>query len=119
MRALAVAALLFAASSLAAEPGFPFPDNLDPSACGIPTAWGKSDPAWLDGHYAGKLTEPEVRLWDSHARKRVVGRAKTGTKVRVKLFQPNPTLNYYLVATLEGPRLEGWVPAPYLRLKPR
>lgn len=98
-------------------PELPFPDNPDPSLCGIPTPWNRSDPAWLDGHYRGKLVQPVVLLYDSHARNRVVGKAKTGTPVKVLLFQANPKLNYYLVRTLTKPLQEGWVPEPFLRLK--
>lgn len=113
-----LALVLTASLAWASSPdAFPFPDNPDASACGIPTAWGKSDPVRLDGHYQGKLVEPVVRLWDSHYRKQVVGRVASGTKVRIKLLQTNPVLNYYLVETVAGKHQEGWVPAPFVRLK--
>lgn len=99
-------------------PKLPFPDNPDLSQCGIPTPWGGKDPAWLDGHYRGKLIQPVVFLYDSHARNRVVDRAKSGTQVRIILFQANPKLNYYFVRTIGlEPVQEGWVPAPFVRLK--
>jgi hypothetical protein len=99
-------------------PQLPFPDNLDPSLCGIPIRWGSDAPAWLDGHYQGKLIEPEVYLYESHARQRVVGRVKSGTSVKILLFQANPKLDYYLVQTQGlAKNLEGWVPGPFVRLK--
>lgn len=100
-------------------PKLPFPDNPDPSLCGIPTPWGNNDPAWLDGHYQGKLVEPVVHLYESHARQKIVGKVKSGTQVKIVLFQANPKLNYYLVRT-EGliKNIEGWVPGPFVRLKP-
>lgn len=106
------------ASDNLAIPHLPFPDNPDPDACGIPTPWGSSEPAWLDGHYQGELVEPIVHLYDSHLRREIIGRAPSGIEVEVILFQDNPTLNYYLVRTvgLEPPQ-EGWVPAPFLQLE--
>ena len=100
-------------------PALPFPDNPDPDACGIPREWGQDDPAWLSGHYDGELVQPTVFLYDSHLRKSVVGKAPTGTKVEVVLFQSNPVLNYYMVRTIdeENPE-EGWVPAPFLSFEP-
>ncbi|NJK43859.1 MAG: SH3 domain-containing protein [Pleurocapsa sp. SU_196_0] len=96
----------------------PFPDNPDLSACGIPTPWGLSSPAWLDGNYQGKLWEPRVFLYDSHARHKVVGSAPSGSRVQILLHQSNPVLDFYLVRTLNtGQVQEGWVPAPFLRLK--
>lgn len=111
--------LIFLSGVLAQPiPKLPFPDNPDPTLCGIPTAWNRPEPGWLDGHYGGKLVEPTVFLYDSHNRNRITGKALSGTKVKVLLFQANPKLNYYLVRTLSEPRQEGWVPAPFLRLKP-
>jgi hypothetical protein len=105
-------------SSTADVPTLPFPDNPDLSACGIPTAWGSNDPATLDGHYQGKLWQPRVFLYDSHARQKVVGSAPTGSRVKILLYQANPVLGFYLVRTLNTKTVqEGWVPAPFLRLK--
>jgi hypothetical protein len=99
-------------------PRLPFPDNPDLSACGIPTPWGMSSPAWLDGHYGGKLWEPRVFLYDSHVRHAVVGSAPSGSRVQILLHQSNPVLDFYLVRTVNtGQVQEGWVPAPFLRLK--
>jgi hypothetical protein len=36
-------------------PELPFPDNPDPSQCGIPIQWGAEEPAWLSGIYDGEL----------------------------------------------------------------
>jgi hypothetical protein len=98
-------------------PDLPFPDNPDPDACGIPQLRG-GEPAWLNGHYEGKLVQPVVFLYDSHVRREVTGRAPTGTKVKVILFQDNPTLNFYFVRTEGEDPQEGWVPAPFLRFEP-
>lgn len=99
-------------------PALPFPDNPDPSLCGIPTPWGREEIVRLDGHYQGRLVEPLVYIYESHARQKVVGRAPSGARVRILLFQANPKLNYYLVRTVNLPKnLEGWVPAPFVKLK--
>lgn len=100
----------------AAIPALPFPDNPDPSTCGIPTPWGSSETAQLDGHYGGELVEAVVNLYDSHSRREITGSAPTGTEVVVIFSQSNPVLNYYLVKTVgPGPTQEGWVPAPFLK----
>ncbi len=101
------------------RPDLPFPGNPDPDACGIPQRWGSDVPAQLTGFYRGKLAQPTVFLYDSHARRAVTGQAESGTKVRVLLFQSNPTLNFYLVKTLGTNPQEGWVPAPFLKLEPQ
>ena len=99
-------------------PKLPFPDNPDPSLCGIPTPWGREEIVRLDGHYQGRLIEPLVHLYDSHARQKVVGRAPSGARVRIILFQSNPKLNYYFVRTINLPKnLEGWVPEPFIRFR--
>ncbi len=117
IRSLGLIGVIFAVVFAQPIPTLPFPDNPDPSLCGIPTVWGKPDPAWLDGHYRGKLYEPEVFLYESHYRQRILGKAKSGTQVQIKLFQANPKLNYYFVRTLGLKKnLEGWVPAPFVRL---
>lgn len=98
-------------------PALPFPDNPDPNACGVPQRWGSDVPAQLTGSYEGELVQPVVFLYDSHSRRAVTGQAKSGTAVRVLLFQDNPTLNFYLVKTLGEKPQEGWVPAPFLQLR--
>lgn len=99
-------------------PALPFPDNPYPNECGIPTPWGLDDPAWLSGAYDNELVQPVVLLYDSHSRNRVVGAAPHGAEVRIKLAQSNPTLNFYLVETINvEPQQEGWVPEPFLQLE--
>ena len=103
-------------------PALPFPDNPDPTLCGIPTRWGDSDNrAWLTGVYDGELVEPEVLLYDSHARLSITARAPHGAPVEIMLYQANPVLDYYLVNVLDaaGDKLgEGWVPGPFLSFEP-
>jgi hypothetical protein len=96
-------------------PELPFPDNPDPSQCGIPSQWGLEDPAWVSGYYLGKLVQPTVYLYDSHLRLSIAGAIPSGTKVVVVLYQQNPSLDYYLVKTVDyDPPQEGWIPAPFL-----
>lgn len=100
-------------------PELPFADNPDPAQCGIPIRWGVDDPAYLSGYYEGELVQPEVFLYNSHLRLSIAGAAPTGAAVRVLLFQGNPTLDYYVVETLNlEPSQEGWVPAPFLQFQP-
>jgi hypothetical protein len=52
-------------------------------------------------------------------RQSIKARARHGSKVRVILFQRNPTLDYYFVKiTGQDPPNEGWVPAPFLSFEP-
>ncbi len=98
-------------------PDLPFPDNADPSQCGIPQAWGSNNNrAWLNGYWDGELIEPTVYLYDSHARNIITAAAPHNTEVQIVLFQSNPTLNFYLVKIpgLPAGLNEGWVPAPFL-----
>ena len=100
-------------------PHLPFADNPDPTQCGIPIEWGLDDPAFLSGYHEGELIQPEVLLYDSHLRLRITGTAATGASVRILLFQENPTLDYYMVETLDlEPSQKGWVPAPFLLFEP-
>ena len=100
-------------------PELPFADNPDPSLCGIPTKWGKDDPAWLSGSYEGSLVQPQVYLYDSHLRYEVTGAAPSGTAVKILLYQENPVLDYYLVETINlEEKQSGWVPAPFLSFVP-
>ncbi len=98
-------------------PDLPFPDNLDPSQCGIPTIWANTELAWVTGYFDGKLVQPTVFLYDSHSRMRITGRIPTGTQVKIKLYQHNPSLDYYLVRSLTHPPQEGWIPAPFLEFE--
>jgi hypothetical protein len=96
-------------------PELPFPDNPDPNQCGIPTQWGLEDPAWVSGYYQGELVQPIIYLYDSHLRISIAGAVPSGTKVVVILYQQNPSLDYYLVKTVDyNPPQEGWIPAPFL-----
>jgi hypothetical protein len=99
-------------------PQLPFPDNPDPSACGIPTLWGNAS-GRLTGIYQGQLVEPTVYLYDSHLRNHITAALPSGTPVQVELYQSNPVLDFYYVRaeTPDGPR-QGWVPAPFLQLNP-
>lgn len=100
-------------------PPLPFDDNPDPDQCGIPTAWGKDDPAWLTGVWEGELIQPVVYLYDSHLRREVVGQIPHGGRVEIQLFQSNPVLHFYRVRSLdEDVTQEGWVPAPFVSLDP-
>lgn len=96
-------------------PALPFPDNPDPSLCGIPTPWGSDNQAWLTGIYEGEMVQPEVMLYDSHLRMEIVAHATHGSEVEVILYQQNPVTDYYLVKIVgaESPN-EGWVPGPFL-----
>ena len=102
-------------------PPLPFADNLDPTQCGIPTAWGGTNNiAWLNGYYDGELIRPTVYLYDSHARQEILATAPHGTEVEIVMFQANPTLNYYFVRIPDAPagQNQGWVPAPFLSREP-
>lgn len=100
-------------------PSLPFPDNPDPSQCGIPTPWGPDNQAWLTGIYEGEMVQPEVMLYDSHLRLEIATRAVHGSEVEVILYQQNPVTDYYLVKIVgaEAPN-EGWVPGPFLSFSP-
>jgi hypothetical protein len=100
-------------------PPLPFPDNPDPSLCGIPTPWGPDSQAWLAGLYEGEMVQPVVMLYDSHLRLEITARAAHGSEVEVILYQQNPVTDYYLVKIVgaEQPN-EGWVPAPFLSFTP-
>lgn len=101
-------------------PELPFPDNPDPSQCGIPTEWtGDNDRAWLNGYYQGELVQPTVFLYNSHNRLSITAEAPHGAEVEVVLAQYNPVVNYYMVRIvgLEGVN-EGWIPEPFLSFEP-
>lgn len=98
-------------------PALPFPDDPDPNVAGRRKRWGSDVPAQLTECYGGELVQPVVLLYASHSRRAVTGQAKSGTAVRVLLFQDNPTLNFYFVRTLGEKPQEGWVPAPFLQLR--
>jgi hypothetical protein len=101
-------------------PALPFPDNLDPSQCGLPSAWTSAAPAFLTGVYDRVLVEPTVFLYDSHLRQRIVASAPNGAQVKILMAQQNPTLNYYMVEIVDAspPANEGWVPAPFVTFEP-
>ena len=99
-------------------PELPFPDNTDPTVCGIPVPFGEDNQAWLTGYYQNELIQPTVFLYDSHARRSITGRAPSGAEVEVVLSQTNPTLNDYLVRTVGDEVQEGWIPAPFLSFEP-
>ncbi len=100
-------------------PELPFPDNPDPNQCGIPTLWGTDESAWVSGYYRGELIQPIVFLYDSHLRLSIAGTIPSGTEVTIVLYQLNPTLDFYLVKTIDiDPPQEGWIPAPFLSFEP-
>lgn len=110
---------LIAAQRSPEVPDLPFPDNPDPSQCGIPIAWGAGGEAWLSGRYEGELVQPTVLLYDSHLRFNVTARAPHGSEVEVILYQQNPVTDYYLVKVKGAePPNEGWVPDPFLSFEP-
>ena len=100
-------------------PELPFPDNPDPSLCGIPTQWGDDNQAWLTGIYEGKMIQREVLLYDSHNRLSITARASHGAEVEILLYQQNPVTDYYLVRVVgtENPN-EGWIPEQFLSFEP-
>jgi hypothetical protein len=96
-------------------PDLPFPDNPDPTLCGMPVKWGLDSPARLSGYYQGNLIEPTVYLYDSHLRYKITGEAPSGTAVHILFYQHNPKLDYYMVETVGvNPKQTGWVPAPFI-----
>ncbi len=97
-------------------PDLPFPDNPDPSQCGIPLPWNGQEQAWLTGFYEGELIQPEVLLYNSHLRLDITASAPHGTEVRVILHQANPVLDYYLVDLPDQP--PAWIPEPFLSFEP-
>jgi hypothetical protein len=97
-------------------PDLPFPHEQDPLECGIPQPWGDDNQAWLYGVWEDELIRPEVFLYESHARKEILGQAEHGSEVEVLMYQANPVLDFYLVRVVEGGSGErqGWVPEPFL-----
>jgi hypothetical protein len=102
-----------------AIPDLPFPDNPDPTLCGIPTRWGDGGVAYLTGRYQGEMVQEEVLLYDSHLRLEIAASAPHGSQVSILLFQQNPETDYYFVK-IEGAEApnEGWVPGPFLSFEP-
>jgi hypothetical protein len=100
-------------------PDLPFPDNPDPSLCGIPTQWGPGGTAWLSGIYQGELIQSDVLLYDSHLRLNITAQAPHGSEVEILLFQQNPVTDYYMVKIkgAETPN-EGWIPEHFLSFEP-
>ena len=100
-------------------PDLPFPDNPDPSQCGIPTQWGTDESAWVSGYFQGELVQPTVFLYDSHLRLSIAGAIPSGTEVKIILYQQNPSLDFYMVKTVDfDPPQEGWIPAPFVYFEP-
>lgn len=100
-------------------PDLPFPDNPDPSKCGIPIEWGENGQAWLTGRYQDEMVQPVVFLYDSHLRFNVATKAPHGSEVQVLLYQENPVTDYYFVKIKgAGQPNEGWVPGPFLSFAP-
>ena len=97
-------------------PDLPFPDNPDPTQCGIPLPWNGQEQAWLTGVYEGELIQPEVLLYSSHLRLDITASAPHGTEVKVILHQANPVLDYYLVDLPDQP--SAWIPEPLLSFDP-
>ena len=97
-------------------PDLPFPDNPDPSLCGIPLPWNGQEQAWLTGVYDGDLIQPEVLLYNSHLRLDITASAPHGTEVSVILHQANPVLDYYLVDLPD--QAPAWIPEPFLSFEP-
>lgn len=96
-------------------PDLPFPDNPDPSLCGIPMQWGSDGIAWLKGTYQGELIQSEVFLYDSHLRLNITTQAPHGSEVEVLLYQQNPVTDYYFVKIKNTePPNEGWIPEYFL-----
>lgn len=96
------------------RPELPFTDNPDANQCGLPVQLNVR--GVLRGVYQGRMYEPQVRLYDSHARLKVVALVESGTPGRALLQVSGPRLNYLLVRVqVKGKTLEGWVPAPYFR----
>jgi hypothetical protein len=100
-------------------PELPFPDNPDPTQCGIPIRWGTNNQAWLNGIYEGEMIQSTVLLYDSHLRFNITAEAPHGSEVEIILYQENPVTYYYLVKITgaETPN-EGWIPAPFLSFEP-
>jgi len=100
-------------------PELPFPDNADPSQCGIPQQWSSDEPAYLSGVYEDELIQPTVFLYDSHLRRKIQAQAPHGAEVKILLAQSNPTLDYFMVKVVDAelPN-EGWVPAPFVTFEP-
>jgi hypothetical protein len=100
-------------------PDLPFPDNPDPSLCGIPIQWGSDGKAWLKGTFNGELIQETVLLYDSHLRLAIKAQAPHGTEVSILLYQENPVTDYYMVK-IKGaePPNEGWIPEHFLSFEP-
>lgn len=70
--------------------------------------------AYLDGRdpeAQPPLTVGRINLWDSPARKRVVGRLRHGTKVRILAKEKAGGRWHYHIQRF---RKWGWVPEPFL-----
>lgn len=99
-------------------PPFPFDDLPDTVTCSVPQPLGSGVSGTLHGELGGALVEPMVYLYDSLRRSRVMGMVAAGSEVEVVLKQLNPVIDFFLVRyrSHDGRSVEGWVPAPFLRL---
>lgn len=101
-----------------AVPPFPFDELPDTVTCSVPQPLGLGVSGTLHGEIGGVLVEPMVYLYDSLARSRVMGLVAAGSEVEVVLKQSNPVIDFFMVRyrSDDGRSVEGWVPAPFLRL---
>ncbi len=99
-------------------PPFPFDDLPDTDTCNVPQPLGSGFTGTLHGEIEGVLVEAMVYLYDSLARSRVMGLVAAGAEVEVVLKQSNPVIDFFMVRyrSADGRTVEGWVPAPFLRL---
>jgi hypothetical protein len=100
----------------AAIPTLPFPDNPDPTLCGIPQPDGRR--GIVTGQHEGEVVGDIIYLYDGHARQAITGQVFPGAQVEIVLRQSNPTLDYYFVKTTNvEPAQKGWVPAPFVEVE--
>lgn len=100
------------------RPALPFPDNPDANQCGLPVKVNAR--GTISGMYQGRTYEPQVRLYDSHARLKVLALVPGGTSGLALLQVSGPRLNYLLVRVqVQGKTLEGWLPEPYFKTQRR
>ncbi len=97
-------------------PALPFPDNPDPTLCGIPQPDGRR--GIVTGEHEGEVVGDVIYLYDGHARQAITGQVFPGARVEIVLRQSNPTLDYFFVKTTNvEPAQEGWIPAPFVEIE--
>ncbi len=97
-------------------PALPFPDNPDPTLCGIPQPDGRR--GIVTGQHGGEVVGDIVYLYDGHARQAITGQVFPSARVEIVLRQSNPTLDYFFVRTTNvEPAQEGWIPAPFVEIE--